>query len=290
MMNSQTINVVKNVEENILNKMEAITADAKRQQRCMETLSMLMEKRPISWGSNLGTINKLPLLQSLYSDMKREVSFNVWYNPKPSKEIPSSHFSMVMDGFPSISFGSYIGRIFGEMLWSEYMRTSLMGSAMYVDISYEKLALIVQDPSLFKIEYHFDLRTYKVIQEEKVRQYALHQHQQELEERKREEKRLKRQLKKSKKEAERIAKMTDEEIATAKVMADIEKDRLEKKQEKKDIAIASQFTEKAEKVEPTKTKKEKKRGNPYQKMLTLSREAGIKTINPDWVKWENENK
>jgi hypothetical protein len=119
---------------------------------------------------------------------------------------------------------------------------------------------------------------------------AKQQHQQALEEHKREEKRLKRQLKKSKKEAERIAKMTDEEIATEKVMADIEKKRLEDIQIKKDEALANQFTEKAVKVEPTKTKKEKKRGNPYQKMLTLSREAGIKTINPDWVKWENENK
>lgn len=119
---------------------------------------------------------------------------------------------------------------------------------------------------------------------------AKRRHRQELEENKREEKRMKKHLKKLQKEGERIAKMTDEEIATAKVMKDLEADRLKEIQDKKDIAFASQFIEKEVKVQPTKTKKEKKRGNPYQKMLTLSREAGIKTINPDWVKWENENK
>jgi len=110
-----------------------------------------------------------------------------------------------------------------------------------------------------------------------------------LEEQQRVEKRMKKHLNKLRKEGERIAKMTDEEIVTAKVMADLENDRLKKIQEQKDIAFANQFVEKV-KVQSTKTKKEKKRGNPYQKMLTISREAGIKTINPDWVKWENENK
>lgn len=292
MMNSQTNNADKKVEENNIFDDALALAETEliRQERCIETLSRMMKTRPISWGANLGAINRVSLLHSLRQDINKVVSFNIWFSAKPSREIPLSHFLMVMEGFPTTSFGSYIGRIFSEMLWNEFMNGGIMGSALYVDITYREIAMIIEDPSLFKIEKHFDLETYQPLEEEQLRQQALQDHRRKVEEHKRETKRMKKQLKKLEKENERIAKMTDEEIATKKVNEDLEADRLNKIQEKKDIAFASQFIEKEVKVQPTKTKKEKKRGNPYQKMLTLSREAGIKTINPDWVKWENENK
>jgi hypothetical protein len=207
---------------------------------------------------------------------------------------PPLRFLMVSEKFDDEDFALDIGRIVSLRLWNDWRHTGIWNASNMFEVSYLKLGNEFFDTSNID-ELKEGLRLIEAKREaeravEVIRQQALQQHQQELEERQREEKRLKKHLKKLRKEGERIAKMTDEEIATKKVMADLEKDRLKKIQEKKDIAFAAQFTEKAEKVEPTKTKKEKKRGNPYQKMLTLSREAGIKTINPDWVKWENENK
>ena len=39
-----------------------------------------------------------------------------------------------------------------------------------------------------------------------------------------------------------------------------------------------------------KKKTKAKKGNPYPKMITIAKDTGIKALNPDWVKWEKENK
>ena len=46
---------------------------------------------------------------------------------------------------------------------------------------------------------------------------------------------------------------------------------------------------KLKKIEIKKKTKAKK-GNPYPKMITIAKDTGIKALNPDWVKWEKENK
>jgi len=208
---------------------------------------------------------------------------------------PPLRFLMVSEKFDDEDFAIDIGRIVCLRIWNDWRHTGIWGANNMFEVSYLTLGNELFDTSnideLKATLRHIEAKREAERSYEEIRLQALQQHQQELEEHQREEKRMKKHLKKLQKQKEQLAKMTDEEIVAIKVKKDLEKKRLEKIQEKKDEALANQLTEKVEKVQPTKTtKKEKKRGNPYQKMLTLSREAGIKTINPDWVKWENENK
>ena len=225
-------------------------------------------------------------------DPYRVVSISVYPKDKTIvRGITEYWFNMFMENFHDEEFSQRIGSLIALRMWDCWRNTDQWASRHFIEETYLELAESIFGKELVaKVSKNMALRAVEIMKQQALEHRQAIKKKQEAEEHQREEKRMKKHLKKLQKEGERIAKMTDEEVATAKVNADLEKDRLKKIQEQKDIAFAAQFIEKEVKVQPTKTKKEKKRGNPYQKMLTLSREAGIKTINPDWVKWESENK